>query len=598
MMRKLISCAFLAASVGVGACEKTLEVTNPTAGETKRVLGTPDDAENVLGSYYKRWHSGLYGTANANNPPGNFEGMANVMSLQNYSSLANNCQNQRAPFSGATNSNAPGNTCGSDQANVYFVENEVNRLASNFLVSVKNGLALASVARENRDKSFAEFLRGISLGYVAMFYDSSAIISPDISTDAAECIPDALSGVCIGKMKGYREVFDSAMAAFARAITYANAGGSGDNGFPLPSAWIPSPTSFTATEFVRLIRSYRARIRANVARTPAERAAVDWDAVIADAVAGITEDHLNTTSTTVGPFGGWRRIYDPGNTANTWHQMPPFFIGMADASGSYATWIHQPIPERGAGSVSFFMVTPDLRFPQGATRTAQQADFALNSCGSASQICKRYFINRPSGLDQNSGVGWGWSNYDFARYHSWQIRGDGTARNGNLVFFTKAELDLLEAEGQYRKGNYARVAELINKTRTRGMEPRSATDTNQVARGGGLPAVIADATVDVPGGAACVPKVPIAPTFDTVGCGKLWDALKYEKRIETAYTTFAPWYLDGRGWGDIPKDTPLFWAVPYQDLQARGTKIQDIYGAGIGPGNAANSAAALGVYGW
>ncbi len=100
-----------------------------------------------------------------------------------------------------------------------------------------------------------------------------------------------------------------------------------------------------------------------------------------------------------------------------------------------------------------------------------------------------------------------------------------------------------------------------------------------------------------------MPKVPgfgnPPGDFTKVGCGNLWEALKYEKRIETAYTQYAPWYLDMRGWGDLPKDTPLFWAVPYQDLQARGRPISAIYGAGIGVGNAPNSAA-VGptTYGW
>ena len=30
------------------------------------------------------------------------------------------------------------------------------------------------------------------------------------------------------------------------------------------------------------------------------------------------------------------------------------------------------------------------------------------------------------------------------------------------------------------------------------------------------------------------------------------------------------WYLDSRGWGDLPEGTALFWAVPYQELQSRG----------------------------
>jgi len=99
----------------------------------------------------------------------------------------------------------------------------------------------------------------------------------------------------------------------------------------------------------------------------------------------------------------------------------------------------------------------------------------------------------------------------------------------------------------------------------------------------------------VPGGNACVPKVP---SGSTISCGNLWEALKYEKRIETAYTTYSPWYLDNRGWGDLAETTPLFWAVPYQDLQARGVALANIYGAGLGVGNAPNSTAAKSAYGW
>ena len=62
-------------------------------------------------------------------------------------------------------------------------------------------------------------------------------------------------------------------------------------------------------------------------------------------------------------------------------------------------------------------------------------------------------------------------------------------------------------------------------------------------------------------GANCVPKVPRRPDFNTVGCGNLLEAIKYEKRIETAYTHFSAWYLDERGWGDLPDDTPIFWAT-------------------------------------
>src|SRR5215467_482816 len=182
MYRKLIPYVALLAAFGLGACsDNSIAVTNPNAGDTKRVLGTPDDAEKLLGSYYRRWFRGLYGQY-SDNPPATFEGMANIMSVQNYSSLNNECQNSRYPFSGAANTNAPGNNCNSDQANPYFILNEVVRVGANFLGNVAGGtLTLGSTARENRDKSFAEFLRGMSLGYLALIYDSSGVVTPALA---------------------------------------------------------------------------------------------------------------------------------------------------------------------------------------------------------------------------------------------------------------------------------------------------------------------------------------------------------------------------------------------------------------------------------
>jgi len=569
MRRKLIPYVALLAAFGLGACsDNSLVVSNPNSGETKRVLGTPDDAEKLLGSYYKRWYAGLYGGPTAN-PPTTLEGMANIMSMQNYSSLNNECQNSRYPFSGATNSNAPGNNCGSDQSNPYFVLGEVNRVAANFLTSVATGLSLGSDARSNRDKSFAEFLSGMALGYTALIYDSAAVVS------------QGQSGSDAGKLLPYTSVMDSAYAALQRAIDLANAPGAGANGFPLPADWIPSSTSFSAAEFVKLIRSYRALFRANIARTPTERAAANWDLIIADAQNGISTDHLNTTSTTNGPGGGWRRIYDGGST---WHQMPPFIIGMADVSGNYQAWIKQSLSDRGAGNVGFFLVTPDLRFPQGATRAAQQADFKIQDCEVAGLLSyKRYFTNRPNGSDQYTGNSWGWSNYDFNRFHSWVIKGDaGNPRNGPLIVYPKAALDMLQAEGLIRKGQFSQAAALINVTRTKN----------------GLPAITAfDGTSPVPGGSDCVPKVPQADGV-TVACGNMFEAMKYEKRIENAFVQFSNWYFDGRGWGDLAQNTALFWAVPYQDLQSRGYAIDKIYGAGPGAGNAAGSVAGKSTYGW
>ena len=560
MRRNLTHAVALVAAAGLAAiagCNQ-LDVTNPNSPDTKRALATPNDAEKLMSDYYKRWHDGLYRTL------GNFEGMANIMSFQNYSDLANNCQNARFPFSGAINVNTIGNVCSDEQARVYQVEQEVTRVASTLLRQMDDGLTLGTAGRDARFRAFGEFLRGISLGYVAMFYDSAAVISP--GTDPQDA----------SSLVAYTVVMDSAYAALQRAIDAANT-----PGFQaLDANWIPTGGTLNGADFVRLIRSYRARFRANVARTPTERAAANWDLIIGDAQNGITADHVNITNATSGPFRTWVAQYDP--PSGLWHQMPPWIIGMGDVSGSYAAWIATPVGARGAGNSAFFMVTPDQRFPQGATRSEQQADFAMTSCEKAAQVCKRYFVNR-IGNDQFNSLGWGWSNYDFVRFHSWAKAGDaGSSQTGAILFMTKAEIDMLEAEGQIRKGNFAAAAALINKTRT----------------ANGLPALVdLNNTSPVPGGPDCVPKVPVSP-YTVVACGNMFEAMKWEKRIETAYTHFAAWYLDSRGWGDLAQDTPLFWAVPYQDLQARGFLPDQIYSEGNGVGTAPNSFAANGTYGW
>ncbi|MES2177933.1 MAG: hypothetical protein V4550_08685 [Gemmatimonadota bacterium] len=561
MTRNLIRSAALVAALGLTACERSLEVTNPNSGDSKKVLATATDAENLVGGYFKRWSTGLYGSLTV------IEGMTGVMSMMNFSSLANNCLNARLPFAGANNDNTPGNVCTGEQFRIYTIENEVQRVASTFLAQVEAGLDLQSTARKSRDQAFAEFLRGMAIGHIAMFYDSTAIVTT--KTDPQDA----------GTLVSYKEAGDSAMAAFQRAIDYASAPVTGSEGFPIPITWIPTPTALSQAEFIKVVRSYRARVRANIARTPAERAAVNWASVIADAQGGITADMQITTGSVTGIGNSWRAQYDG---AGLWHQMPPFVIGMADVSGSYATWQATAIGARGSGNNGFFMVTPDLRFPQGATRAAQQADFSITSCAASGTVCKRYFVNRPGGNDQFAGAGWGWSNYDIARFHPWRVAGDaGSAQTGNTIYFAKAELDMLQAEGLIRTGNAAGAATLINVTRVKN----------------GLPA-ITDPTAVVPGGADCVPKVPIGPAFTAVGCGSLLEAMKYEKRLETAFIAVGPWYLDGRGWGDLAAGTPLFWATPVEDLLARSKPTSAIYGTGGGVGMAPNSVAPKGTYGW
>jgi hypothetical protein len=102
----------------------------------------------------------------------------------------------------------------------------------------------------------------------------------------------------------------------------------------------------------------------------------------------------------------------------------------------------------------------------------------------------------------------------------------------------------------------------------------------------------------VAGGADCVPKRPSGATSaggGTVACGDLFEALKWEKRVETAFTQFGGWFLDSRGWGDLAETVPYHWAPPFQELQARFRVGAQIYSVG---GANPTGGAAVSTYGW
>jgi hypothetical protein len=633
MIRSLIRLGALAGAVALGAChlEEKLAVTNPNDPGFGAVKGTPADLQNYLGTLYRRWHSALYGTTTT------AWGMAAVMSFEDFSTLSNNCQGQRVGIPRASNDNSVGNGCNGDQSTVYNRHSETGRGAADILRRMDGGLTFGNADLDNRNRAFAEFIRGVSLGYLALVYDSSGVTSASDPVTAA--------GTAVGgELSHYKTVMDSALVALDNAETAAGAAGA--TVYPLPGDWMYTVAPLTQSYFLQIIRSYRARLRANVARFPTRVACqtanpaedcgkevvgtdIDWAKVIADAQRGITSDLTITTSTTTGPGMAWtNQWYSYG----TWHQMTPFLFGMADKSGAYDAWIATPLSTRGAGPTPFFLQTDDQRFPQGSTRALQQADFTVGGttgvptnpgCTVANTVCKRYFRNR-DGSDPAASPSWGASQYDHVRFFSWKTSGSsGTGQNGPFPFFTVAELNMLEAEGQIRLGNYAAAAALIDKTRSTcgyGSVPAGCTlratgngasltwapvggGSNVTAPiGGGLPklsGVVLDGTTPVPGGAACVPKVPSNATSaggGTVACGNIFEAMKWEKRIESAYSAFAVWYFDSRRWGDLPVNTPVHWAPPYPDLQVRLRQGPQIYS--VGGGTNPTGSAAVSGYGW
>ncbi|NBW63660.1 MAG: hypothetical protein EBR33_11140, partial [Synechococcaceae bacterium WB4_1_0192] len=286
-------------------------------------------------------------------------------------------------------------------------------------------------------------------------------------------------------LSGAAQVNAAALSMLDSAIAIANspAATTGASGFPLPTTWI-SGVALTRDGFVRLARSFKARFRAGVARTPAQRAAVNWASVIDDATNGITADF----NITLGGTTGWSAAYDFNQMYVTggWHAVPYFYYGMADVSGSYDAWLASPVASRRA----FTVITPDKRWPAGATRAAQQA--AGPTVALPPGV---YFRNRPTGEDVPL-VGPGDSQYDHRRYGAQWLN----SVQGAYTDMSKTEMDMLAAEGYIRAGNLAAATTLVNVTRVKnGLDPI-----------GSVASATAPYSTDL---SKCVPRVPAAPSF-------------------------------------------------------------------------------------
>jgi len=195
------------------------------------------------------------------------------------------------------------------------------------------------------------------------------------------------------------------------------------------------------------------------------------------------------------------------------------------------------------------VVTPDLRFPAGTTRAAQSA--VGGNSGTLVLPGNVMFRNRSAAPD--------WAGDPLANswYDNFRFRAHfNAARIGTYPIFTTTEMRMLAAEGNIRLGQFDAAAALINLSR--------------VGKGG-LPALPNGMTLatPVPGGNACVPNVPSIATPTAATCGNIMEAMKWEKRLETEFTGPYMWYTDGRGWGDLPEGTALYWPVPYQEIDTR-----------------------------
>lgn len=528
-------------------CDESLSVENVIDPDIDRVFATPAAIEQTIASGYQSCHNAVVQN-------GEMQPQLLTLGLESYSQLNNFFMGPRGGIPRSPVVNIRGTDNG--HFGTFSRLSRGGRLAVNALDALEALLkdptkTLGTPSQNLRARAFAFFAAACHQGWLAMTYDSAGIVNPRMD-------PDSVPPLSVSK-----DVMAGAIAMIDSAIQIASlpAANVSPGGFPLPDAWLSGNTHSSQANFIRLLRSYRARFRAGIARTPAERAAVDWAAVTADAENGITANFSPGTGGSTGWNIGF--VGSQMHVEAAWSQMSMMYFGMADVSGAYDSWLATPVAQR----VPFLVISPDNRWPAGATRAAQRTA-SVQPTGLAS---RPYVSNRT--VQDAPGDPWGWSFYDF--YRTKYIRNN--SQSGPYPEFLKAENDLLAAEGYIRTNNFGAAAAKIDLTRVPS----------------GLPAlsgVVADGTTPVPGGASCVPRVPASSSGPTA-CGNMLEAMKWEKRMETAYSGFGAWYFDGRGWGDLVENTPLEYPVPFAELDARQMPYYGLGGGG-------KSSAAKGTYGF
>ncbi len=546
------------ALVALAACEKQLVVSNLNAPDEVRALASASDVENLIGSQFRVIHNYTDGLSVS------LEFQLECLGMENASGLGNAESGKYCGIPRVPVDNTRANPSDANKLNSWnYLSRAARSVALGLAAMNKTGFTFLppDAAEVARDKAFGYFELGVALGNMALVYDSGAVISP--SDDVNLPAPNFVKADSLMKR---------ALVFLDTAQQYATVSWDGET---LPNSWINGQPLGQAS-FVKLIRSWKARLRAGVARTPTERAAVNWAQVIADAKAGVSSN-FNITMTTGSPSWNYRPAQIDLYAA--WHQMWQFMVGMADTSGTYSLYL----ANRSLYS-PFLILTPDRRFPTGNHRSKSRAadTFAVPtgpqnlSSGCTTSGCLQpagtapypYFRNRLAGNDSPVSD-WMFSMYDFYRFQSFF----NATRNGPLPLFTRAELNGLIAEGDIRTGAWAEAAQYIDSSRVKA----------------GLPSVagITDLTTPVPGANACVPRVPDpAASYKSAKCGNIMEAMKWEKRLETAYTHWGAWWTDGRGWGDLPALSVLEYPVPYEELD---TRVMPLYNN--------TRQAALGTYG-
>jgi hypothetical protein len=520
-MKRRIAVVVAALALGAAACDD-MEVTNPNNPSRQTVVNSSQDALALISNGLLQW----FNRSGSTTPGVALSVMADEFStgFADFGGQDLSREPREAVNNGPPSNNAPPHhTTFTDYYSNIAALNTALQAVSKFNLKLRNSGGQDVTAEAT---AFAKFVQGLNHGYVALMMDKGYVYSESVDPDTLKFI----GGTSVQNLiRPYREVMDTAIAELNAAIQLAN---SATFTYPVtaPNTWFLGVPR-TNQDLARLANTYLARFKAYVARNPAERQAAPWAQIIQHIDAGITSDFVvqGTVGVVESSYKN-RAARQRTTTPGDFMRVDMRVVGPADQGSGFQTWYATPWASRTPYRMTSVQ---DRRIDGLATRPATcQVAPASASCG----LYMGYHNSTVFAVDRGLGQR---SFYFFHRY------GGGTSyQSGPIPLVNVAEMDLLKAEGLIRLNRAAEAVPLINKYRV----------TN-----GQLPPVTVDG---VPGTAPnCTPRKLNG------SCGSLWDALQYEKRIETMGLEGGTAWYDGRGWGFLAEGTPIHFPIPIRDLE-------------------------------
>lgn len=535
--------------LGVGACE--LDVSNPNAPDTERVLATPGDVESlIVSSFNAYWDVSQSNIAGiVSECAGSGSGWLAALTNMADHSTSGWGNYGMSTFGGEPREALPNSRADEDgclMSNAWFRAYQGIAAAREGLLAMGDGLSEGEgveLQNPQRARAWAKFSQGLLHGWLAMIYDQAFVVD-----ETVPLVDDAGNAVDL-PFASYQEMLNASLGYFQQALDIANA-----NQFTTPGTWL-NGRSLTSDEFASLVHGYMARLTVRNARNPSERNGMDWSVI---------ENHLDNAHTfdliIQGDLGAWwtgLKVWSKLGAPGQFAAVDQRTVGPGDVSGAWENYVNAPIDER----FPFDVESPDQRIPEASPGVEVGCLLGLDhpACGNPPLLIgyntSTWFPAQPALLSH-------YSSYETIIGTQCNFTQPDFSWTGQVCEFTQRDLSFLKAEARMQQGDMEGGADILNDFRVQNGELPEAN-----ANG------VQDQSPD-----ECVPQRADGT------CGDLWDVLAYERFINLLGETSGSAWADKRGWGRLQPGTAIHLPVPARELETIG---EDIYTFGGEAGGAA-----------